>query len=237
MICSQCSSAREIGRRLCPACLSAKRSARISQRLVSDPVFREKRNAYKAGQRRKAAQVIGKVFVSRDAEYHASIVQRRIQADAAKQAARLEREQAPKPLTSTERYRIDAAFRESEKAKAREQYRRSHSYQLSKVQRYKLEHPERKAEWDATRDLRIESSADGTVTASAIKDLKSAAIECAYCRSEFAVSGQRKVTDHVKPLCRDGAHSLANIVICCEPCNLAKGNLTLPEWIDRRRAA
>lgn len=54
---------------------------------------------------------------------------------------------------------------------------------------------------------------------------------CAYC-GEFML----KVTlDHVVPRCRGGTDSYANLVAACEPCNVAKGDLDVEEFMAQRR--
>ncbi|GDY12376.1 HNH endonuclease [Planctomycetota bacterium] len=51
--------------------------------------------------------------------------------------------------------------------------------------------------------------------------------ECQYCGIRITMnSGTR---DHVHPLSRKGAHSLANVVTACKACNLEKANRTPEE--------
>lgn len=38
--------------------------------------------------------------------------------------------------------------------------------------------------------------------------------------------------DHARPVSRGGSFALANLVICCGPCNDAKGEMTAPEFFQ-----
>lgn len=51
---------------------------------------------------------------------------------------------------------------------------------------------------------------------------------CPYCGC-LVVPGQEGV-DHRHPISRSGAHRLANLVVCCRPCNERKGALTEGEY-------
>lgn len=64
------------------------------------------------------------------------------------------------------------------------------------------------------------------------KDVKDAAMEregmrCAYCG---AIEGPFQF-DHLYPVSRGGRNIAANIVVACTPCNQAKSDKTLVEWV------
>jgi 5-methylcytosine-specific restriction endonuclease McrA len=46
---------------------------------------------------------------------------------------------------------------------------------------------------------------------------------CHYCRNPFALN--QLCFDHKTPVARGGRHAIANLVVCCERCNLLKGRL------------
>lgn len=51
---------------------------------------------------------------------------------------------------------------------------------------------------------------------------------CVWCRN--ALTSSNFSGDHRLPTSRGGAHSIANICICCLDCNLAKGPIEYYEW-------
>jgi 5-methylcytosine-specific restriction endonuclease McrA len=51
--------------------------------------------------------------------------------------------------------------------------------------------------------------------------------ECAYCSCQLSREkglGIRFEIDHVIPLAKQGPNTVDNLVLCCRPCNIAKGN-------------
>ena len=79
----------------------------------------------------------------------------------------------------------------------------------------------------------IAERADGTLTATVLRELFAAAKKCAYCAVSMASSA--KSLDHLVPLAQGGGHLIANVVVCCRDCNTAKNALSFPAWIDRLR--
>lgn len=53
---------------------------------------------------------------------------------------------------------------------------------------------------------------------------------CFYCGEP--VTWKRSTLDHVMPVARGGKDSISNVVLCCRPCNNAKADRTLDEWIS-----
>jgi 5-methylcytosine-specific restriction endonuclease McrA len=119
--------------------------------------------------------------------------------------------------------------KEEDNAKARGYYSRHRLQERYRARRYQANNPDRKRVWDATRRLRMDVSADGTVTDKAIRSAKRTAKQCAYCGGRLL----RKQTDHMIPLTLGGAHSMRNIVIVCPDCNARKARLSYEEWVDR----
>jgi 5-methylcytosine-specific restriction endonuclease McrA len=59
---------------------------------------------------------------------------------------------------------------------------------------------------------------------------------CVYCGADL--TGPTITIDHLTPLARGGSSGLANLVLACEGCNVAKGSaLPLNFVILRRNAA
>lgn len=54
------------------------------------------------------------------------------------------------------------------------------------------------------------------------------ATTCAYCQGSLDTFGY--AVDHVTPLSRGSPHALENLVVACEPCNGAKGDLLVNEF-------
>lgn len=55
---------------------------------------------------------------------------------------------------------------------------------------------------------------------------------CAYC--ETVLFGDYHV-DHMTPLSRGGSNNWSNLAIACPPCNMAKGTLSVLEFLTRTR--
>jgi 5-methylcytosine-specific restriction endonuclease McrA len=80
----------------------------------------------------------------------------------------------------------------------------------------------------------IAESTDGTLTKDTIKALFAAAKDCAYCAAP--IKGKSKTLDHLEPVSRGGGHTAANVLICCKPCNSAKGSMAFADWLGRLAA-
>lgn len=65
------------------------------------------------------------------------------------------------------------------------------------------------------------------VDVEALVNLILSASACAYCGVSLSRFGF--AVDHVVPLSNGGLHVLENLVIACQPCNRAKGDLSLDE--------
>lgn len=85
-----------------------------------------------------------------------------------------------------------------------------------------------RAEWNAFR----------------LQFLRASSMTCEYCQkaglTEELVPGQGfpmlATLDHVHPVSKGGAvYDPANLKVACFPCNKSKADLTLDEWLSRRK--
>ena len=97
---------------------------------------------------------------------------------------------------------------------------------------WKAANPERVLQHDEARADRIKAGSDGTLTAPVVRELKAAAVRCAYCDEPFLFA-REKQTDHMIAVCHGGEHSRRNVVIVCRRCNGNKASLTYGDWLDR----
>jgi len=56
---------------------------------------------------------------------------------------------------------------------------------------------------------------------------------CGYCRTAIINTPH---LDHIIPISRGGRHSISNLIISCQLCNLTKYNFTVAEWRYRHGA-
>lgn len=52
--------------------------------------------------------------------------------------------------------------------------------------------------------------------------------KCPFCRGPITEANFG--IDHADPVCRSGGFDFANLIVCCMPCNSAKGPLTATEF-------
>lgn len=57
---------------------------------------------------------------------------------------------------------------------------------------------------------------------------------CAYCGRGPDKAG-KLTADHVHPQSKGGTHSPDNLVLACAPCNLAKGAMSVEEFLAKPR--
>jgi hypothetical protein len=70
---------------------------------------------------------------------------------------------------------------------------------------------------------------DGSITEDVLWDLFLEASSCPYCGVE--ITARNSSLDHIVPLASGGAHSIANVIVCCVACNLEKGERTPAAWL------
>lgn len=58
-------------------------------------------------------------------------------------------------------------------------------------------------------------------------------LKCSYCSKDLTLSNY--CLEHKTPIKRGGKSNFRNLSIACKGCNNSKGNLTLNEWIRRRK--
>lgn len=112
----------------------------------------------------------------------------------------------------------------------RAKYARDVDAERERVRVYKHAKPEQAEKWNGVRAERARVTSDGTLTQPVIRALLRAATECAYC--ECALTPRTRSLDHVIPLARGGAHSIANVVVACRDCNHRKSGRLLADWLD-----
>ena len=59
--------------------------------------------------------------------------------------------------------------------------------------------------------------------------------KCAYCGRRYDDEKTKKTMDHVVPKSKGGETSLANIIICCQNCNVKKGNEDMDVFIKQNK--
>lgn len=117
------------------------------------------------------------------------------------------------------RYRHDSVFREKEKL--RQQMRRHAN------PRYAIQWAKHGTRW-----FRADQSDDGSITFDHLRWLRQDS-QCAYCGA--AIRSDNREFDHVQPLAKGGTHTADNLVVACRPCNRAKKDRTLIEWLQIMR--
>lgn len=110
--------------------------------------------------------------------------------------------------------------------KARDGYYQRPEWKARKAayyQAHKKEFQIRLARWYGRR----RSTDDGSVTLESVSILyEQQKGKCAHCKKPL--SGGFHI-DHVLPLSKDGAHTISNIQLLCEFCNLSKNNHAAPK--------
>ena len=61
-----------------------------------------------------------------------------------------------------------------------------------------------------------------------LKKQTSVAVECPFCKAGLSIG--KFAVDHKNPISRGGSALLANCWLTCQPCNRAKGDLTVDEF-------
>lgn len=106
-------------------------------------------------------------------------------------------------------------------------YYAEHTQQIKEqVKRYQHT-PKGKAVVVNVRHKRRIAKQDSDITAEWLAQLYGTQTVCAYCGAAF--SDELPATlDHIMPLSKGGTHTKNNVVLCCRPCNNAKGNKWVP---------
>jgi 5-methylcytosine-specific restriction endonuclease McrA len=104
----------------------------------------------------------------------------------------------------------------------RERYRTDPDFKLRQQARLRAKKLSRKAQ--------ITVLDDGTVTAALYEEHRA----CPYCDARLAPSN--RVLDHMDPLSKGGAHSAANVLVCCKSCNTRKAAKTFVVWLGQLEA-
>lgn len=147
---------------------------------------------------------------------------------------------------SKEHYRRNPAH---EKKRRAEYYRKHRERLLAKQEKFRKENPEimkqrrrvkylkdphaAKAHSDKRRALKAKAAiGDIKLIASWIKGWRSLkSVMCYWCRGSF--HPKECDMDHIVALSIGGIHSVENLCVSCEKCNLKKRNMPLSEWNKR----
>ena len=71
---------------------------------------------------------------------------------------------------------------------------------------------------------------DGSVTAEALGAIWRETTTCLYCGRDL--NEQNKSVEHMQPMAKGGAHTMANLIIVCRLCNCLKNRKDWEEWIE-----
>lgn len=124
--------------------------------------------------------------------------------------------------------------------RARARYSSDPVRERDRVRRYKHANPDKVQAWQGKRGRQAAQRNDRTLTASIIKQLFADAKTCPYDGGRLA--GRATALDHIIALTNGGAHSLVNVVVCCDDCNHRKLGRPFDVWLtmltppNRRRA-
>ena len=129
------------------------------------------------------------------------------------------------------RYQWDEEYRENKKNWFKQRYRDNQEQEIERVQEWKRGNSEKVSLQNLRRKNRVDRTGDRTITPDYLAKLKSQADYCAYCKCKL--NEDNKTIDHAVPVALGGLHSVENVVVCCERCNLRKGYMPLNEWLDK----
>lgn len=179
----------------------------------------------------REAQLAGREYRERD---KVSSLRRKLDETAQQLAAAVFR-QMLEEFTATEEFckiEADYAIREAERRRdaQRERYWKNPDKARHRKKIYKAANPAVDAKSRGKRGRRIVASQDGSLSTSNLNRLFDAALACAYCGHAFACSSDKSL-DHFLPLVLGGAHSVANVVICCRTCNFEKNKTHPLVWL------
>ncbi len=127
------------------------------------------------------------------------------------------------------RYQWDEDYREKKKSNYRKRYKIGPDLEKERISNWKENNPKLVIQQQLRRRKRVKEQSDGSITNEFIDKLKLQSKFCAYCKC--ALSTENKTIDHAIPIGIGGPHSINNIVICCEKCNYAKGDMPFEEWV------
>lgn len=54
--------------------------------------------------------------------------------------------------------------------------------------------------------------------------------KCFYCQVPLSLS--TRTVDHLTPRALGGSNDISNLVLCCRPCNNAKADLTVAQFVE-----
>jgi len=103
--------------------------------------------------------------------------------------------------------------------------------QRERAARYKDANPHVAARYGDLRRVRAALQSDGTITRPALSRLFRQAKDCPYCG--VILKDAAPVLDHAEPISKGGLHGIANVIVCCKPCNRRKKAMRFTAWLGR----
>lgn len=119
--------------------------------------------------------------------------------------------------------------REYNVKKSREWYRKNTAYAIARSTEWSRKNRDRMTQYANNRRGRIFDNGGNHTLGQWLDLIKDYDYCCAYCGER----GVKLTRDHIMPLARGGDDNISNIVPACRPCNSAKAQLTLEEFVVR----
>lgn len=113
----------------------------------------------------------------------------------------------------------------------REYYARNAEKLATKSRKWRKSHPETPRNYAKKRRALLAGAAEiETIDRFALVARDGSC--CYLCGRILDINKKRELSvDHVVPISRGGAHTMANLKICCQPCNSRKRDRTLEEYL------
>jgi 5-methylcytosine-specific restriction endonuclease McrA len=194
---------------------------------------RERAARYRAKHREKACELAARWYVEN--RERALNQQRRRRAE---NPEKMRATHARYYAAHTERQReYDARYRAENREKLREVRALRHAKNPQRAReralRWRIENPEKAHAGEAKKRAVKAGATIGTpeTLREFFKWARAAlVIPCWWC-GIITVPGRKRHVDHANPLSRGGKHSIENLYVVCESCNLTKHDRSLVEWL------